>query len=158
MSEPQTADSQPNMHVLTQYVHDLSFENPHAPESLVAGWGAPETGVHITLQHKQVQEDTYNVTLHLRVEAKKKDEDKKVFIVDLVYGALVALRNIPKEQHAPAVMVEVPKLLFPFAREIVANTVARGGYPPLYLAPISFEQLYMAEVKRLRDQQAQGAA
>ena len=145
----------PNIHVLTQYVRDLSFENPHAPESLVAGWGAPETGVQITLQHKQVQEDTFDVTLHLRVEAKKKDDDKKVFIIDLVYGALVNLRNIPKEHQAPAVMVEVPKLLFPFAREIVASTTARGGYPPLYLAPISFEALYMSEVQRLRQQQAQ---
>ncbi len=161
MSDQPTAaapSAHPNIHVLTQYVRDLSFENPHAPESLVSGWGAPETGVHITLQHKPVQDDTYDVTLHLRVEAKKKDEDKKVFIVDLVYGALVALRNIPKEQHAPAVMVEVPKLLFPFAREIVAGTVARGGYPPLYLAPVSFEQLYLAEINRLRQQQTQGAA
>ncbi len=148
----------PNLHVLTQYVRDLSFENPHAPESLVAGWGAPETGVQITLQHKVVQEDTYDVTLHLRVEAKKKGEDKKVFIVDLVYGALVQLRGIPREQHAPAIMVEVPKLLFPFAREIIATTTARGGYPPLYLAPISFESLYMQEVQRLRQQQEQQSA
>ena len=160
MSDQPTATTpaqaaQPNIHVLTQYVRDLSFENPHAPESLVSGWGAPETGVQITLNHKQVQEDTFDVTLHLRVEAKKKDEDKTVFIVDLVYGALVALRNVPKEQQAPAIMVEVPKLLFPFAREIISSTTARGGYPPLYLAPISFEQLYMAEVNRLRQQQAQ---
>lgn len=149
--------AQPNIHVLTQYIRDLSFENPHAPESLVSGWGAPDTNVQITLQHNQVQEDTFDVTLHLRVEAKKKGEDKVVFIVDLVYGALVALRNIAKEQHAPAVMVEVPKLLFPFAREIISSTTARGGYPPLYLAPISFEALYMSEVNRLRQQQAQTA-
>lgn len=151
---------QPNIHVLTQYVRDLSFENPHAPESLVSGWGAPETGIQITLQHKPIQEDTFDVTLHLRVEAKKKDEDKKVFIIDLVYGALVQLKNVPRDQHAPAIMVEVPKLLFPFAREIIANTTARGGYPPLYLAPVSFEALYMNEVQRLRQQQSQqtGAA
>lgn len=144
----------PNIHVLTQYVHDLSFENPHAPESLVGGWGAPETAVQITLQNRSAGEDVYDVRISLRVEAKKKDEDKKVFIIDLVYGALVQLRNVPKEQHGPAIMVEVPKLLFPFAREIVASTAARGGYPPLYLAPVSFEALYMNEVNRLRQQQA----
>ncbi len=155
---PQAA--QPNIHVLTQYVRDLSFENPHAPESLVSGWGAPETGIQITLQHKIANEDTYDVSLHLRVEAKKKDEDKKVFIIDLVYGALVQLKNVPRENHAPAIMVEVPKLLFPFAREIIANVTARGGYPPLYLAPVSFETLYINEVQRLRQQQSQqtGAA
>lgn len=159
-TEPQ---QQPNIHVLTQYVHDLSFENPHAPESLVAGWGAPDTAVQITMQNKAVNDDTFDVRLHLRVEAKKKDEDKKVFILDLVYGALVQLKHVPRDQIAPVIMVEVPKLLFPFAREIIASTTARGGYPPLYLAPVSFEALYIAEVNRLRQQQAaageaQGAA
>lgn len=156
-----TQQDLPNLHVLTQYIHDLSFENPHAPESLVGGWGTPETAVQITLQNRSAGEDVYDVRLHLRVEAKKRDEDKKVFIIDLVYGALVQLRNVPKEQHGPAIMVEVPKLLFPFAREVIASTTARGGYPPLYLAPVSFEQLYMAEVNRLRQQaggDAKGAA
>lgn len=146
---------QPSIQVVAQYIKDLSFENPHAPESLVAGWPQPETNVQIFLRHAQLRDDAYECTVNFRVEAKKPGEDRIAFIVDLAYGALVMLKNVPKENHAPAVMVEVPKLLFPFAREIIANATASGGFPPLYLTPISFEQIYMNEVRR---QQQQGAA
>ena len=92
--------------------------------------------------------------VNFRVEAKKPGEDKIAFIVDLAYGALVMLKNVPKENHAPVVMVEVPKLLFPFAREIIANATSSGGFPPLYLTPISFEQIYVNEMKRQQEQRA----
>ncbi len=144
----------PGIQVIAQYIKDLSFENPNAPESLVAGWPQPETNVQIFLRHAQIREDAYECTVNFRIEAKKPGEDSKVsFLVDLSYGALVLLKNVPKENHAPVVMVEVPKLLFPFAREIIANATAQGGFPPLYLTPISFEQIYMNEVKRQMDQQ-----
>lgn len=157
-NQPQGTQAQPNIQVVTQFIRDLSFENPHVPESLVAGWGAPDTNVQIYLKHQGFKDDTYAVTLHLRVEAKKKGEDKVCFIVDLAYGALVVLHNVPKEHHQAAVLIEVPKMLFPFAREIVADTTAKGGYPPLYLSPISFETIYMNEMKRLKEQQTAGAA
>jgi preprotein translocase subunit SecB len=153
--QPQAqAAAGPSIQVVAQYIKDLSFENPHAPESLVAGWPQPETNVQIFLRHAQLREDAYECTVNFRVEAKKPGEDKVAFIVDLAYGALVMLKNVPKENHAPAVMVEVPKLLFPFAREIIANATASGGFPPLYLTPISFEQIYMNEIRR--QQQGQG--
>lgn len=144
----------PGIQVIAQYVKDLSFENPNAPESLVGGWGQPDTNVQIALRHQPVRDDTYECMLNLRVEAKKKGEDKTCFIVDLAYGALVMMKNVPKENHQPVVMVEVPKLLFPFVRQIVAEATAQGGYPPLYLTPIHFEAIYVNEMKRLQAEQA----
>jgi len=145
--------NQPGVQVVAQYIKDFSFENPNAPESLVSGWSQPETNVQIFLRHQKLKDDIYECTVNFRVEAKNKEKDKVCFIIDLVYGALVVLKSIPVENHQPVIMVEVPKLLFPFAREIVANTTSSGGYPPLYLTPISFETIYINEMKR---QQAEG--
>jgi preprotein translocase subunit SecB len=144
---------QPGIQVVAQYIKDFSFENPNAPESLVAGWPQPETNVQIFLRHAQIRDDAYECVVNFRIEAKKPGEDKAAFLIDLAYGALVLLKNVPKENHAPVVMVEVPKLLFPFAREIIANATASGGFPPLYLTPISFEQIYLNEMKRQQEQQ-----
>ncbi|HYD18292.1 MAG TPA: protein-export chaperone SecB [Patescibacteria group bacterium] len=148
----------PGVQVIAQYIKDFSFENPNAPESLVSGWPQPETNVQIFLRHNQLKDDVYECTVNFRVEAKAKEKDKVCFIIDLSYGALVVLKNIPKENHQPVIMVEVPKLLFPFAREIVANVTSAGGYPPLFLTPISFETIYINEVKRLQEQQKKAEA
>jgi len=152
------AGTQPGIQVVTQYIKDMSFENPYAPESLVAGWPAPETNVHISMGQKAVRENLYDCLLHIRIEAKKKDDGRACFILDLHYGALVMLQDIAPENHQPVLMVEVPKLLFPFAREIVATSTAQGGYPPLYLTPVSFEAIYLAEMKRLQSEKEKTAA
>jgi preprotein translocase subunit SecB len=89
--------------------------------------------------------------MQLRIEAKNKQDGRLAFIIDLHYGALVALANIPKENYPAVLMVEVPKLMFPFVREMVASMTSQGGYPPLYLTPISFETIYMNELKRVQD-------
>ena len=150
--------SQPGIQVISQYVKDLSFENPNAPESLVSGWPAPDTNVQVFLGQKRIKDNAYECMLHFKIEAKKKDDaNKTCFIIDLHYGALVALHNIPEQNVQAVLLVEVPKMLFPFAREIVAKTTSGGGYPPLYLTPISFESLYMNEMKRLQAEQAKKA-
>jgi preprotein translocase subunit SecB len=154
---PAAPAAAPGIQIITQYIKDLSFENPNAPESLVGGWAAPDTGVQVFLGHKPLRENAYECTVHFRVEAKKKGEQRVCFIIDLHYSALAVLHNIPAESHQPVMMVEVPKLLFPFAREIVANLTGAGGYPPLYLAPINFDAIYMQEMKRLQAQQKTGA-
>jgi preprotein translocase subunit SecB len=143
-------NGQPGIQVVAQYIKDLSFENPNAPESLVAGWPAPDTGVEIAMRHQALRDNMYECIIHFRVEAKKKDDKKTCFIVDLSYAALVVLHNIPKENHQPAMMIEVPKLMFPFARQIIADATSQGGYPPLFLSPINFEGLYVAELKKLQ--------
>lgn len=157
MADQQTDAQQPQagIQIITQYIKDVSFENPHAPESLVSGWPAPETGVQISLGQQHVKDNAFEASLHVRVEAKNTKDGKMAFIIDLHYGALVSLVNIPAENVAAVLMIEVPKLLFPYVREQVSSLTVQGGYPPLYLAPISFEAIYMAEVKRLQEQQAQ---
>lgn len=148
----------PGIQVITQYVKDSSFENPNAPESLVAGWGQPETNVQISVSRKHVRDNLFESALHLRVEALHNPDNRICFIVDLHYGALVALSNVPAESQLAVLMVEVPKLLFPYIREIVTSMTMEGGYPPLYLSPIQFEQIYLSEVKRLKAEQDQRQA
>lgn len=151
---PLAQQPEPSIQIVTQYVKDISFENPHAPESLVSGWPAPETSVQISLGQLAVNDNSFESSIHLRIEAKNKKDGRMAFIIDLHYGALVTLSNIPKENHSAVLMVEVPKLLFPFVRELVASVTSKGGYPPLYLAPVSFETIYMNEVKRLQEEKA----
>jgi len=151
-------NGQPGMQVVKQYIKDLSFENPNAPESLVTGWPQPDTNIQVSLQTLSLKEELHECTLKFRIEAKKKDDGRTCFLMDLTYCALVVLQNIPEDQHRPVLMVEVPKLLFPFVREIVATATANGGYPPLYLTPISFEAMYINEMKRLKEEQAGKAA
>ena len=152
-NKPQEASIQ----IITQYIKDLSFENPNAPESLISGWPVPATQVQISLTQNQLNENLFESGINIRIEAKSKEHDKMVFIVDLQYAATVALQNIPKENIMAVLMVEVPKLLFPFVRETVAKITSNGGYPPLYLAPVSFEQLYVSEIKRLKAEQEKSA-
>lgn len=147
-------ENQPGVQVVAQYIKDFSFENPNAPESLVSGWPQPETNVQIFLRHQVLKENIYECTINFRIEAKNKQADKVCFIIDLAYGATVVLKNVPQENHQPVIMVEVPKLLFPFAREIVANVTSAGGYPPLFLTPVSFETIYINEMKRQQEKQA----
>jgi len=153
---PKAADNQEQagIQLVTQYVKDMSFENPNAPESLLSNWPAPETTVQISLGQQQLGKNLFESSIKLRIEARNKKDNKMSFIMDMHYAAAVALKNIPNENIMPILMVEVPKILFPFAREIVANTTTKGGYPPLYLAPINFEELYVSEMKRLKAEQA----
>ncbi len=150
---PTAPQNAPSIQVIAQYVKDCSFENPHAPESLVSGWPAPGTSVQISLSQTHLKDSLFESALNFRIEAKNAKDNKMAFIIDLHYGAMVALHNIPPENIQPVLMVEVPKLLFPFVREIVSGMTSKGGYPPLYLTPISFEALYMSEVKRIQEQQ-----
>lgn len=143
----------PGIQIISQYVKDCSFENPHAPESLVSGWPAPETSVQIGLSKAHLRDNFYETGMNFRIEAKNAKDGKMAFIIDLHYGALVSLQNIPEENVQAVLMVEVPKLLFPFVREIVASMTAKGGYPPLYLTPISFEAMYVSEMQRLKKEQ-----
>lgn len=151
---PAQQTAEPSIQVIAQYVKDLSFENPNAPDSLISGWAQPETNVQISLGQRNVKDNAFETSLHFRIEAKNKQDGRMAFIIDLNYGALVALNNVPKENYQPVLMVEVPKLLFPFVRELVSNMTARGGYPPLYLTPINFEAIYVGEMKRLQAEQS----
>ncbi len=142
-------DNLPQAGVISQYVKDLSFENPNAPA--VYQWQTqPNIDVQFNIGSSQLGDDVYEVVL--KIEVKAEGEDKQVaFQVELVYAGLFGIRNVPAEQIPPFLLAEAPRILFPFARRVLSDAVRDGGFPPLMLEPIDFAQLYM-------QQQAQGEA
>lgn len=128
-----------------QYVKDISFENPNAPHTLKSGSAGPEMDVNINLGAKEIEDenakDVYEVTLMLSATAKK--EKTTYFLAEIQYGALVSLAGLPEKQHHPMLFIEVPRMMFPFARQILGDVTAQGGYPPLLLNPVDFQAMYM---------------
>ena len=130
----------PQVGILAQYVKDLSFENPNAPA--VFQWqGQPQMDVQVNIGVSGVGQDVHEVVLKVEVEAK--GDQGVAFRVEALYAGLFALRNVPEEQLQPFLLAEAPRLLFPFVRRIIADTVTDGGFPPLLLEPIDFAGLYM---------------
>ena len=139
----------PSLQIIAQYIKDLSIENPNSPASIIGGWGAPETSGQINIRTQQLKDEMYESALMFRIEARAPNQDNKVaFIIELAYAATVQLQNIPEENVQAVLMIEVPKMLFPFAREIVGSATVKAGFPPLYLQPISFEAIYAQDAQR----------
>jgi len=130
--------------VVAQYVKDFSFENPGAPESLRSAEGKPEMDVSITIDAIKVNDeannDLYESAITLKVKSMRGDET--LFITEIVYATLVSLKNVPQDFIRAILYVEVPQMIFPFARQMVANAVQSGGFPPLLLNPIDFKGMY----------------
>lgn len=144
--------------VLAQYIKDFSFENPNAPQSLMAGQPQPQVSVGVDVQAQGVGDNMFEVSLEVRAEAKQ--GENVAFLVELTYAGVFQLNSVPEEHVAPVVMIEGPRLLFPFARAIVADATRDGGYPPLMLAPFDFVDLFRrkAAAAQAQQQQANGAA
>lgn len=137
--------------VIAQYLKDLSFENPNAPESLAeAAGGAPEGSVQIDVRATPKSESDFEVVLSLRVEARYKD--RIAYLMELEFAGVFRVGDMPKEVIEPAVMIEGPRLLFPFARQIVANATRDGGFAPLLINPVDFAALYREHRQRAREQ------
>jgi preprotein translocase subunit SecB len=122
-----------------QYIKDLSFENPRAPASLRQQNVPPAVEINVDVKAQGVAPETYEVILSINASAKVQDE--ALFVVELSYGALITVRNVPQEMLSAIVLVETPRLLFPFARNIVADTTRNGGFPPLLINPIDFSEV-----------------
>lgn len=139
-----------------QYIKDFSFENPHAPESLMqAAQDSPAISVTVDVAAKQVQERSYEITLTIRTEAKR--EEKVMFLVELQYAGVFTLAEVPKEVVQALVFIEAPRLLFPFARHIIAECVRDGGFPPLMIQPIDFVALFKQRMSQQAKVGANGA-
>ena len=135
-------DNAPQVSLIAQYVKDLSFENPNAPA--VYQWqGQPRIDVQFNIGAQTVGEDVHEVALKIDVTALA--ADKTAFKVELVYGALFGIRNVPDDQIQPFLFAEAPRLMFPFARRIVADAIRDGNFSPLMLEPIDFVALYMSQ-------------
>ena len=136
----------PRLQVVGQYIKDLSFENPGMPAWNVAG--RPQIDLNVDLQARQMDAQHYEVELKLRVSAQ--GDNKPMFLLELVYAGLFQLQNVPEEMRQPALLIEAPHILFPFARRIVADVVRDGGMPPLLVEPIDFGALYRSRAGELR--------
>ena len=129
------------MQSLAQYIKDLSFENPNAPASLQQQSGPPpQISIQVQVNAKAIAANDYEV--ELRLEGHAGEKPKQMFAFELIYCGIFRMLNIPAEQLHPAVMIEGPRLLFPFARQIIADCVRNGGFPPLYIDPVDFVALY----------------
>lgn len=133
--------------VHAQYIKDFSFENPNAPASFRPSTARPELDVNITLDAVKIEEEgnphLYESTLTLTIKSVR--EGKVLFISEIMYAALVSVKEMPGEHIKSILYVEVPTMLFPFARQIVANAVTAGGFPPLLLNPIDFRGMYQGK-------------
>lgn len=147
---PFTGES-PHLRVLSQYVKDLSFQNPMAAASSQAHESQPMIDMGVEVKSRPISDtgDAFEVDLRINVEAKR--QDQTMFLIDLTYSGLFQFMNVSAEQIEPMLWIECPRLLFPFSRQILAEITREGGYPPLLINPIDFTPLYSAE---LRDRQA----
>jgi preprotein translocase subunit SecB len=136
----QHGDVSPSLNALAQYAKDFSFENPNAPRSLTPQQQGPEISIQVNVNAKQMADADFEVDLTLEGNAKIGDET--LFAFELTYSGVFRVRNVPQDQLHPVVMIECPRLLFPFARQMVADAVRNGGFPPLYIDPIDFVALY----------------
>ena len=134
------AENAPSLNALAQYAKDFSFENPNAPRSLTPQQQQPQIGIQVNVNAKPLGDTDFEVDLTLEGDAKVGNE--VLFAFELTYSGVFRIRNIPPDQLHPVVMIECPRLLFPFARQIVADAVRNGGFPPLYIDPIDFVSLY----------------
>jgi preprotein translocase subunit SecB len=139
----------PSLNILAQYVKDLSFENPGAPRSLQARDKAPSININVNVNANPLSEVDFDVILTL--EAKAMDGNTVVFAAELVYGGVFRISGFPQEHMLPLLFIECPRLLFPFARQIVADVTRNGGFPPLMIDPIDFAQMF---TQRMAEEQA----
>ena len=152
-TQPNGNDSAPQVGVISQYVKDLSFENPNAPA--VYQWQSqPKIEVDFNIGSSKLSDEIYEVVL--RIEVRASSEGQTAFAVDLLYAGLIGIRNVVEGDIQAFLLAEAPRILFPFARHIVAQTVQEGGFPPLMLDPIDFHALYVARAEQELAGQASG--
>jgi preprotein translocase subunit SecB len=130
----------PAIAIRAQYVKDFSYENPHAPLSLSTTKGQPDVEVNVDVQAKTLNDVDYEVLL--RIEATGKHTDATAFVLELLYGGVFSLQGIAEENRQAVCLIECPRIIFPFARRIIADATRDAGYPPLLLDPIDFAALY----------------
>jgi preprotein translocase subunit SecB len=150
-------NSVPALNALAQYCKDFSFENPNAPASLQPQQEGPQINLQVNVNARQHEQDTFEVDLTLEGNAKV-GGSTVLFAFELTYSGVFRVQNVPQDQIHPVVMIECPRLLFPFARQIVAEAVRNGGFPPLYIDPIDFVGLYRQRAAEVQAGQGQAGA
>jgi preprotein translocase subunit SecB len=146
---PPQPGTQPSMRILGQYLKDLSFENPNAPQALAPQQNQPDINIAVNVNARNLAPTDFEVELHL--DAKATSEGKVIFASELLFAGVFRMENFPANMLHAAVLIECPRMLFPFARQILADATRNGGFPPLMLDPIDFAGMYQ---KRMQQQAA----
>ncbi len=139
----------PEFRMQKMYIKDLSFENPNAPDIyMTQSEKAPEVDVNLQLNHKQVNDDHYEVCLEITAKIVNKEQEKTLFILELEHAGVFLLKNIPEEHLKMVLAVDCPTLLFPFTRQIASQVSVDGGFVPFLMEPINFMGLYQNSLKK----------
>jgi preprotein translocase subunit SecB len=149
------ADNQPVAGILSQYVKDLSVENPNAP-ACYQWQSTPSIDLQFNIAAQQINEEVHEVELKIKVSSKVTEGD--LFLVELAYCGLIGLRNMPEEHMHAFLYSEAPRLLFPFARSVIADATRDLGFQPLMVDPIDFNGLYLQQMQRRADEEAAAGA
>jgi preprotein translocase subunit SecB len=142
--------AQAQFRVLAQYTKDFSFENPNAPQSVSQQGQQPSISIQINVNPKQLSNTDFEV--ELKLDGKAEVAGSVLFAFDLVYAGVFHLQGIPQDSVGPLIMIECPRMLFPFAREIISSAIISGGFPPLMLDPIDFVALYQQKLAQAQQQ------
>ncbi len=145
-----TPENVPQLNVVAQYIKDFSFENPNSPRSLQGSNEPPQINIQINVNAQPLSETDIEVVLDL--QGKAENAGLMLFNFELKFGGVFRIRNVPQESLNAVVLIECPRLLFPFAREIVATAVRNGGFPPLLLDPVDFVGLYRQKMAQMQPQ------
>jgi preprotein translocase subunit SecB len=149
------AESGPGIRVLAQFIRDLSFENPRAPDSLHSAQAQPAIDLGVEMSARGRPDGLFEIDLKLTATAAR--ENEAVFHLELVYGGLFAVTGVPEAELEPVLLIECPRFLFPYARRIVSEMTSEGGFPPFLLEPLDFATIY-AQRKAAEAQQTVGQA
>lgn len=159
MAEENGTAPQVRMQVMAQFIKDMSFENMVAQKGLSSSDVQPDIQVGVSLDaRKRVQENHYDVTTKFKITNKNKANGEMLFLMEIEYGGVFLVENVPDDQLHPFLMIECPRLLFPYVRRIISDVTRDGGFPPLNIDTVDFLALYRQEVARRTQAQAAAAA
>jgi preprotein translocase subunit SecB len=134
--------AEPGIRILAQFIRDLSFENPRAPDALRPAQDQPQIDLGVEMNARGREDGLFEVDLKLSAKAAR--SDGPMFVVELLYGGVFQINGVPAEEMEPVLLIECPRYLFPFARRIIAEVSSEGGFPPFLLDPIDFAGVYAA--------------
>ena len=147
--EEKQAVSQPQVKIINQFIKDLSFENIAAQKGLISEALSPEIKVSVNLEaKKRPVENQYDVIIKTNISSETKSNKEMLFILEIYYGGIFQITNIPDDQLHPYLLIECPRILFPYLRRIISDITRDGGYPPINLDQIDFLSMYKAELNK----------